>query len=93
MTSCSFPAFTIPPPVFSTFSADDLCEIAHRQAGIAQLFDFWINDDLLDIAAIGVDLRDPLNSPQLRLDDVFLDFPQFHQLRLASWRGVGASDA
>ena len=67
---------------------DDFCEVVYGETGVAQLVDFRFNDDLLDVPAIGIDLSDTGNSSQLRLNHVFLCFPQRHQLCFARGRSV-----
>src|SRR4029450_6889384 len=66
---------------------DDFGQIVHGQAGIAQLGDMWLHDNLLHVTAIGVDLGDAGHRSQLRFDHVFLYLPQLHELGVAGcWR-------
>jgi hypothetical protein len=53
----------------------DFGQIAHGEAGVAQLGDVWLHDNLLHVTAVSVDLGNTGHCSQLRLDDVFLDLP------------------
>ncbi len=68
--------------------ANDFCEVVNCKARFAKLRDVRLHDDLLDVAAISVDLSDTCNGTQLRLDYIFLHFPERHQLRLPRGRSI-----
>ena len=59
---------------------DELGQFAERHAHVCQRVGLGLDDELLFVAAALVDFGDARHGAQQRLDDVFLDFAQLHQL-------------